>query len=57
MPCRLLLMMERRRFPKPVEIVRPRLHHRAALRQMLCVVVDPAHAIRVSVRELTFHDL
>ena len=52
MPCRLLLMMERRRFPKPVEVVRARLHHRAPLRQILCVLVDPAHAPPESLRRV-----
>ena len=40
-----------------IQVVRRCLHHRAALRQILCVVVDPARAIRVGVRELSFDDL
>jgi hypothetical protein len=43
-------------YSKLIEVVRPRLHHRAALSQVLCMVVDPAHAIRIGVRELTFDD-
>ena len=37
---------------EPVEIVRPRLHHLAALGESLCLVVGRSHFVALGMRQL-----
>jgi len=46
-----------RSFAQRVKVVRPRLHHLAARRQMLCMVVGSLHCVAFRVGELSFDDI